>query len=247
MKMPFIITIFLCSLSLFAQKPVRDVVYLNNGSIIRGNIIEISENKTLKIESCENILVFDMTDVHKITKEVHTYLKDDHDFAKPSGYINITSFGVLAGPAENSSMAPVSIETINGYRLNNKYTFGLGIGMDIFEKIHVPVFLDGRYMLLNRDISPVIIIKGGYSLPVGRESTNNFYYNEYYSKGGPMLGTGAGLVFRINNHNLVSISLLYRYQQLITTEVQRNGDRTWKFDHSVKYNRMELKFGFYFD
>jgi hypothetical protein len=236
------------SLVAFSQKPVRDVIYLNNGSIIKGNIIEISENKTLKIESCENILVYDLTEVQKIVKEEYTLFQKEVRPQKTSGYLNITSFGVLTGPAGNQNMAPVSFETVNAYMLNGKYSFGLGIGMDLYEKVHIPVFMDCRYILLNRNVSPVIILKGGYSLPVGSEEGNDYYYyNEYYSKGGPMMTAGTGFVFRINDHNQVTISLAYRYQQLTTTEIQRYSESKWEYDHSVKYNRIELKFGFYFN
>jgi hypothetical protein len=249
MKLLLLPAFLIISVSIFAQIQVRDVIYLNNGSIIRGNIIEISDNKTLKIESCDNVLVFDMAEVQKVTKEEIPFVQVAENISKPDGYINITSFGVLSGNNESSMTAPAqfSFETVNAYRLNRKYSFGLGIGIDRFDKLHVPVFLDCRYQLLNRDISPVIILKGGYSLPVGGENNSNYYYAENYSKGGPMLGAGAGLIFRINNHNLAAISLAYRYQQTVTTEVQRNNDMKWTYDHSVKYNRLEIKFGFYFD
>lgn len=240
--------ILMFCLTSFSQKPVRDVVYLNNGSIIKGNIIEISENKSLKIESCENILVFDLSEVLKIVKEEYIPSQPGIKPRRPGGYSNITSFGMLTGPSGNSKMAPLSIETVNAYRFNYKYSFGLGIGMDLYEKVHVPVFIDCRYDLLNRNVSPVIILKAGYSFPAGDEVNNDYYYyNEYYSRGGPMMTAGTGFAFRINDHNQLIISLSYRYQQLITTEIQRYNESKWKYDHSVKYNRLEIKFGFYFD
>jgi hypothetical protein len=247
--MKYLITLLIlaCASSVPAQDLIRDVVYLNNGSIIRGNIIEITGNKTLKIESCENILVFDMSEIQKITREEYEPVRTA-DLLKTDGYINITSFGVLAGPVENSGKAPLSIETVNAYRLNSRYSFGIGIGMELFEKAHVPLFLDCRYLLMKRNVSPFILIKGGYALPVGGDSeTDTYTYQEQYSKGGPLMGTGAGLQFRLNEHNLIIMSLSYRYQQLTTTEIQRNGDNKWEYDHSVKYNRLELKFGFCFD
>ena len=247
MKLFATLSFLLISVSIIAQKPVRDVIYLNNGSIIRGNIIEISENKTLKIESGDNVLVFDMAEVQRVTKEKYSAVPFIESVPKKSGYINITSFGILTGPKESTSMAPISIETVNACRLLNKYSLGLGLGLDIYDKMHVPVFLDCRYQVFNRNISPLIIFKGGYSLPAGRDNNFNYYYSESYSKGGPMLGAGAGLQFRINSNNLVVISLAWRYQHLVTTEVRRNNDDKWTYDHSVKYNRLEIKFGFCFD
>ena len=48
----------------------QEVVYLKNGSIIRGLIVEQIPNKSLKIQMADgSIFVYEMTDVEKITKE----------------------------------------------------------------------------------------------------------------------------------------------------------------------------------
>ena len=54
------------------EKPVyQDVVYLKNGSIIRGMIIEQIPNKSIKIQTKDgNVFVFEMDEIEKITKEV---------------------------------------------------------------------------------------------------------------------------------------------------------------------------------
>lgn len=49
---------------------LRDVVYLKNGSIIRGIIIEQIPTKTLKIKTADgSVFVFQMEDVDRITRE----------------------------------------------------------------------------------------------------------------------------------------------------------------------------------
>ena len=117
MKILISVLFLFISISLFSQNTVRDVIYLNNGSIIRGNILEISDNKTIKIESCDNMLVFDMSEVQKVTKEDLPVKQESQYIGKPGGYFNITSFGVLAaaGSKESSAISPVSVETVNGY------------------------------------------------------------------------------------------------------------------------------------
>jgi len=48
----------------------QDVVYLKNGSIIHGIIIEQVPNQSLKIQTRDgNVFVYNMTDVEKMTKE----------------------------------------------------------------------------------------------------------------------------------------------------------------------------------
>ncbi|MDD4002083.1 MAG: hypothetical protein WCS10_01355 [Bacteroidales bacterium] len=56
--------------NLIAQTPSTDVVYLKNGSIIKGVITEINPNVNLKMKTSDgNIFVFEMKDVEKIIKE----------------------------------------------------------------------------------------------------------------------------------------------------------------------------------
>ena len=58
------------SVTLIAQQNFDDVVYLKNGSIIRGIIIEQIPNVSLKIQTKDNsVFVYNMEDVEKMTKE----------------------------------------------------------------------------------------------------------------------------------------------------------------------------------
>lgn len=68
----FSVLVFLSTLFGFAlsQSASRDVVYLKNGSIIKGEIIEQVPNKSIKIETSEgSIIICDFSDIIKITKE----------------------------------------------------------------------------------------------------------------------------------------------------------------------------------
>src|SRR6185436_2293753 len=54
----------------YAQSNYEDVVYLKNGSIIHGMIIEQVPNESIKIQTKDkNIFVFKMDEIMKITKE----------------------------------------------------------------------------------------------------------------------------------------------------------------------------------
>lgn len=62
--------LILTSGTIIAQQNYDDVVYLKNGSIIRGMIIEQIPNVSLKIQTKDNsVLVYNMEDVEKMTKE----------------------------------------------------------------------------------------------------------------------------------------------------------------------------------
>jgi hypothetical protein len=54
----------------FAQEQMQDVVYLKNGSTIRGTIIEQIPNKSIKIQTVDgSVFVYQMDDIARITKE----------------------------------------------------------------------------------------------------------------------------------------------------------------------------------
>src|SRR5690348_13890722 len=64
-----LITTIITSKQSAAQSNYEDVVYLKNGNIIHGIIIEQIPNEKIKIKSGENIFVFRMDEVSKMTKE----------------------------------------------------------------------------------------------------------------------------------------------------------------------------------
>ena len=63
-------TVLLFASNALAQQRMQDVVYLKNGSIIRGMIIEQVPNESIKIQTKDgNVFVFQMNEVAKMTKE----------------------------------------------------------------------------------------------------------------------------------------------------------------------------------
>ena len=70
LSMLFLLLILLADMA-FSQNQKKDVVYLKNGSVIRGEIIEQIPNKSIKIQTSDrNIFVYDFTEIEKITKEL---------------------------------------------------------------------------------------------------------------------------------------------------------------------------------
>jgi TM2 domain-containing membrane protein YozV len=73
MKNFFLTTIIFLILGIsitYAQEVLQDVVYLKNGAIIHGVIVEQIPNESIKIKTNDgNIFVFKMTKIQKIAKE----------------------------------------------------------------------------------------------------------------------------------------------------------------------------------
>jgi hypothetical protein len=64
-----LISLFLCQ-DLLAQTNYQDVIYLKNGSIIKGMIIENMPGATVKLQTADgNLFVYNYTDIEKFGKE----------------------------------------------------------------------------------------------------------------------------------------------------------------------------------
>jgi len=242
--------IFLTALHLLVAPlllPAQEVdhVYLKNGSLIRGNIIEIAPEEHVKIQDlCGNIWHYDVKEVEKITAEPFDPTRDrlqESGFHK--GYVNMTSIGFLAGSPANAQPAPFSVLSLNGWRSGFGLFMGGGVGIEFLNTSHMPLFLDLRYDLIGGNVVPYVTARGGYSLPLTPEHAE--YDIRYDYNGGPLLGGGIGLKIRTRNHFAWDIGLLFRYQEISYSESYEYNEM--EYSYTDIYNRIEIRLGFYID
>ena len=137
----------------------KEVIYLKNVSIIKGDIVEIIPNKTLTVETADgSSFVCNYDDIDKITRE-----KTENNEVKATpepkqgnklsplkrGYSAQINSDIFA----NSLTCGPVITTVHGFRFNPKISIGLGTGIrfDPYnEDYAIPVFANVRYDILNR-------------------------------------------------------------------------------------------------
>jgi hypothetical protein len=192
--------------ALKAQVTYEDVVYLKNGSIIHGVIIEQVPNQSIKIQTRDgNVFVYRIDEVEKMTKE---QVKTGNagfkgSGIKQSGFTNITELNFGIGLGNYNNDFSYGIQTINGYLVNPYFSAGLGIGVDKYRSVtFIPLFADFRANFINGDVSPFLSTGIGYSL-----STDN------YSKGGFLLNPALGVKFFVSPSTALNFSLGYRLQE----------------------------------
>lgn len=172
-----------------AQNNMEDVVYLKNGSIIRGIIVEQIPNVSLKIQTNDrNVFVFKMEEIEKMTKE---YLPNDNSNNtsnlanfKSSGFINLTELNyclgngdvIIGGKTGKNEKYSYGIKTVNGYQINEHFSLGVGLGIDIYDykntttsatttkTTFLPITFDARATILKGKVSPVFTANGGYAI-----------------------------------------------------------------------------------
>ena len=191
------------------QNNYQDVVYLKNGSIIRGVIIEQVPNKSIKIETADrNVFVYQMNEIEKIAKEPYQGKSNSSlsNSGLQSGYKGIVELGYQIGTGDNG-MDRLKLNIINGYQIIPYFSLGFGTGLRYYfdaEAALIPVFADFRANFINNKVSPYLSLGVGYSF----NATNDF-------KGaGFLLNPTAGVSFKVSDESAMNVGLGYEIQKM---------------------------------
>lgn len=172
---------FLLFVSFHLTTFAKNEVYLKNGSMIKGEIVEIVPNQTIKVETNDGSqFVCKYDEIEKIVcgknEETHKQKeksnKDNTSHIK-KGYRGFVTFEPLVG-----NMIGAAITTSHGFQFNKKLYLGLGTGFRYAEDygsdhMAIPLYVDFRYDLLNYKISPFMTTRVGAC--VANEGANGFY------------------------------------------------------------------------
>ena len=207
-KLLLLLTLLLSISTYVAAQNYTEVVYLKNGSVIKGVIIEQVPNVSLKIKTGDgSLIICQMNEVEKIIKE-ERYTRDyrtDIDNRKAArntlkGYKGFVDFGYIADLSDYDANK-VEISTSHGYQFNNYFYLGGGVAADFYtdaDLIAVPIFVDFRANFINKKVTPFADIKTGYS--VGDVE-------------GAYVSTGIGVRFSLKGKKAINLKLEYNYQQ----------------------------------
>jgi hypothetical protein len=217
----------------------KDVIYLKNGSIIYGTLIEISDNQ-YKIRSDDgSIFVFSVSEVEKFIKEPVSLNE-----RKKNGPGLAVEAGFMLGSQTSDYPAPVSFNAMVTYTVETRNIISLGSGAEFLGKTYTPLFFEYKYLFYNRKVSQFAFFRTGVMLYLGPDEENqNYYYplrKEY--GGGASVTAGTGISWCGNGYETY-LSFAYRYAHTNYVETDYNQqDVTYK----LNYNRLEIKVGFKF-
>jgi hypothetical protein len=243
-KLILVCSLLLFSLGAFAQKVGNDVLYLNDGSIIRGTVIEYIVDDHVKIMTIdEQLFTYTSDKVREVTfDQTSTTVASKHKATPQSkGYYNLTGIGLLFGQNVNQTKASMSLQMINGYQVNKHWSVGLGLGIESFDYLHIPTFADVRYQFSDRSTSPFFAFQSGYCWPLFN-GQNDFEQLH----GGPMAGVEFGIRNYYSDKAALVMSFGYRYQRLRNDTQQwwEEGFSTTRIDH---LNRIAVRFALLFN
>lgn len=233
MKKRLGLLIWLCCIAAAVQaQNYQDVVYLKNGGIIRGVIVEQQPNVLLKVKTGDgNLFVFQMAEVEKMTKEEivgRRYRNSDafqNDSPRPykkktytddmRGYCGFVEVGTIVNfraSGVDIAKGGFSVNTSHGYRFNPYLFLGGGLALDYHSaggRLFIPVFVDFRTDFLDRNISPVFDVKVGYALGLKASETVNpgVYFNPSF-----------GVRFMFDQRVSLAVTVGYNMQQQVYEE-----------------------------
>jgi hypothetical protein len=228
----------------FAQRGFEDVVYLKNGSIIRGTIIEQVPNESIKIQTKDrSVFVYRIDEVLKITKEE---TGNAPKLAKPrregvtnanikkTGYTNITEITMAKriGPVSNTAGSENYINYDMDAR-RDEIRNGLSVGVQTINGyLFSPYFSMGIGIGLNAQpglaLMPLfadfrINFLNRKTTPyISLQAGNSFTFNELIGigvikndRGGLMGSAAGGIKFFVLPKMALNASVGFRYQELL--------------------------------
>lgn len=240
-KLLLLLTLLLSISTYVAAQNYTEVVYLKNGSVIKGVIIEQVPNVSLKIKTGDgSLIICQMNEVKKIIKE-ERYTRDyrtDIDNRKAArntlkGYKGFVDFGYIADLSDYDANK-VEISTSHGYQFNNYFYLGGGVAADFYtdaDLIAVPIFVDFRANFINKKVTPFADIKTGYS--VGDVE-------------GAYVSTGIGVRFSLKGKKAINLKLEYNYQQYNDHGDYSYNNNYYSYDYDYDLEGLGFKVGFEF-
>lgn len=214
------IAIFIFSCSYLFSQQLEEVVYLKNGSIIHGTIIEEIPNVSIKIQTYDgNVFVYRMEEIEKITKEPSkqyssTLGSTNYNFSEyNNGVFSLLRIGFMTlgsysmGNSNGSTQEAIfAIGSITGIGFGDIYRLGFGIEYNNYPNgTMIPLFIDFRVRVLKSQVSPIFFLDAGYSLS---------WINDLdgMNGDGPFLNVGWGIEFLVTNYNVLFLEVSYRKQ-----------------------------------
>lgn len=162
-----------------------------------------------------------------------------------TAFSSINQVGVLTGEAGSS----FQLQSINGIRYKTWFA-GVGVGLDFYKKRGIPVFLDIRKDILNKQSTPFVYVDGGihYSWPTDKDKpggnvTRTFSNDLYYD---------AGIGYKVSVKDQHAVLLSAGFSRKSVEEVtiypqfcpacQPESRETYNYT----FNRLTLKLGYRF-
>ena len=223
---------------------LEDVIYLSNGGKIHGTIIQDSSYQNIRIMNhAGDIWAFDPAEIDSIKRE------KSFDYRAVQFNQRGFDYGVNAGLLLRSGNNALGKSVIPGLTIGVGYLFnpylssGVELGAEFYEWMEIPLSVCFRLRASDRALSPLILLRTGYTIPAEKRKDDWDYKFESY--GGLHSSVGAGIERIINKSTSLLFTFSYHYQELnyhLIPLQQFLQER----DRKESYSRLRLVVGYMF-
>ena len=177
----------LISVAACAQK-TQDVLYLKDGSILKGTItLQIPDSVVMLELEGGSILAVKSSSIASIEREK---ISVSANSSIRVGYTNLTLMNVLSSYNGDGG---ASFSTVHGYRFRQRTMIGGGIGIAFASWTFIDLFAEVRQDILERKATPYLFGNAGIGIPL---ATYNNYDSNLHSGGMWAAGLGMRFFFR---------------------------------------------------
>lgn len=162
----------------WGQATIRDIIYFNDGTVLRGQILEFSPKGEIKIEvEGGSLVVYKSSTILKIEKEKATPIPRKEkekmllDIPKEKGWYHSFSFGnVIPAPYTGFNFGPTDLlgfklEYSTGYKFHRLFGMGLDVGfMGATSDAAIPICANFRGHFMKTSASLFYDLNIGYGL-----------------------------------------------------------------------------------
>lgn len=241
LKITLIIIFTFITTNVFCQNYQNQIYMLKDSSLIYGKFLNYDEYNIMLLVNNEvaRIKKGDILKIYKAKSEQSKLINNT-----PS-YFSITDIGMLAGERNDIKKYSLSIHMINGIQLNEKFSTGLGFGVEFMDFNLIPIFADLRWNLNKNKTQIFVGMQGGFVFPLEENRINASWDSYNYKMGyfyNPLIGIKANFK---SSRNAFVISLGFRHMTIMG---EREDDwRESVYERSFIYDRFSLRVGYYFN
>lgn len=240
----FFLNLLFAAMSISAQNP-KVMLYLKNGTVIKGKLFETGSPETVKIKSGNNVWVFPFSDIESIDYKV----KDKNKEITNDPFYFKVNAGLLLGNSTNAETEISFFHSSFNYRLAEKFYTGAGVGVEYYmEQSYIPTFLNFEYKFRQTRSFPHLYLKTGYIIP-GEKQQTSAEYDQFESRnvppkflnahGGVLVNPGFGFTSMPGENFGLCFSVGYRYHAL-------NFSGKDEYELEQRYNRLCLSLSIVF-
>lgn len=162
-----------------------------------------------------------------ISAKAQNFFKDKISFA--------TTVGTEI-PTNTPSTVPFTWQVLGYYHLTDRWSFGAGTGLSIYEKTLIPVYGDVKYQIgRERKFTPFVELALGYSFAAS-SSTN----------GGAFANPSIGVEYPLKNKIKLQLAVGYTGQEFKRLKQQTDGYFHKEFAEKLCYNSVSFRLGLRF-